>query len=227
MNHVVVTVGLPGTGKTHSARYLAGLLGAPVASLGDAVRRDARTELEGSVVGREIGNWLYARFRERGTEPFREWIADAVDDCLPASTVVVDGVRTPVSLSDLRSRADRVTVVQLTAGFDVRYERISRRNRAGAGQYGPGYLRRRDRRDLEYGLETVLTDEPVDHRIVNEDDRTQLERELDAVVAAIPTTATETHTEEANTEETHTEETHTEETHREELYGDESTGDES
>lgn len=212
MNHAVVTVGLPGTGKIHSARYLAGLLGAPVASLGDAVRRDARTELEGAVVGREIGNWLYARFRERGAEPFREWIADAVDDCLPASTVVVDGVRTPVSLSDLRSQADRVTLVKLTAGFDVRYERVSRRNRAGAGQYGPGYLRRRDRRDLEYGLETLLTDEPVDHRIVNEADRTQLERELDAVVAAIPTTAAETRTRE---------------TRRDELYGDGSTDDES
>ena len=189
MNHAVVTLGLPGAGKTHSARYLAGRLDAPRASLGEAVRRDARAELDGTVVGREIGDWLYGRYRERGTDPFREWVAGTVDDCLPAERVVVDGIRTPASLAHLRDRAATVTLVQLTAGFDARYERVRRRNRAGAARYGPDYLRRRDRRDLEYGLETLLTDESPDHRIVNEFDRTRLERALDEVVDELTETS--------------------------------------
>lgn len=157
---VVATVGLPGSGKGEAAA-VARELDIPVVTMGDVIRQECRDRgLDPATHHGEIAQQLRA---EDGPAAIAERSLPYIETALEDNDVVlVDGVRSDAEVDLFAETFDRFRLVSIEAPFEVRRERLNRRDREDGES-----LAERDRRELDFGMDVAM--EQADVRIENTD----------------------------------------------------------
>jgi dephospho-CoA kinase len=158
---VVGVVGLPASGKGEFSK-IAAAMGIPVIVMGDVIRNAVH---EGGIEPTDANLGTMAnRFRaERGMDAIAHL-------CVPeirlrtAQVVLVDGIRGDAEVSTFRRIFPGFTLIGIDSSFETRLARIQARGRSDDFT-SADELRRRDTRELGWGLGNALRD--ADIHLVN------------------------------------------------------------
>lgn len=156
----VCLAGLPGSGKGELVA-VASRLGYRIVSMGrdivyaEATRRGIPHDESAQLMSHE----------ERKLHGYGIW-AERTLPVLTDVPTVIDGIRGTAEYDVFRrALGDRLVVIGITAPFDIRFERIRRRGRTDDFSV-PDDLRRRDRREFDFGVGEML--KAANHTIANE-----------------------------------------------------------
>jgi dephospho-CoA kinase len=148
---VIAISGMPGAGKGVAAEA-AKQLGLEVLVLGDVIREE--TERRGlEPTPKNVGQVMLQLRKEEGPAAVAKRLAPKVEK-VPSSIVVVEGVRSPQELQELRSKFDVITVA-IHASPNSRYQRLLARNRSDDPRT-LDVFKERDFRELDVGLGHVI-----------------------------------------------------------------------
>ncbi|WP_101295727.1 AAA family ATPase [Halegenticoccus soli] len=152
---VIGTVGLPGSGKGEAAR-VAREEGIPVVTMGDVIRRECRDR--GLDPAEHHGRVARALREENGPDAIAARSLPLVEDSLDSSdTVLVDGIRSGVEVDRFEEAfGDDFLLVSIEAPFDLRADRVTERGRDKPAEDGGEALRRRDERELGFGMRDAM-----------------------------------------------------------------------
>jgi len=156
MARVLAVCGMPASGKGLFAEILA-KKGVPVRSMGDMIRAEVNRlglEESPSIFG-EIATRLRAEY---GDDVLAHRLIDEVDSLLEYNPVVlIEGMRGTAEKSVFESHwGDLFSTVAISAHQDIRFARISKRQRSEDGNRDD--LEDRDRREIGWGLEILLSE---------------------------------------------------------------------
>lgn len=156
----VFLAGLPGSGKGELVT-VASRLGYRIVSMRDIVYAEATRK---GIPHDESAQLM--SLEERKLHGYGVWAERTLPTLTDAPTVI-DGIR-GITEFDVFRRAlgDRLVVIAITAPFELRFERIRRRGRADDFSV-PDDLRRRDRRELGFGVAEMI--KVANYTIANED----------------------------------------------------------
>jgi len=148
---VIGFVGLPGSGKSEAAA-VAAEAGVPVVTMGDVIRRACRDR--GRDPATDHGAVARALREENGPGAIAERSLPMIEEALADSeTVVVDGIRSDVEVERFEAAyGEAFRLVEITAPFETRAERLSLRGRDAGGDEGGETLAERDERELSFGM---------------------------------------------------------------------------
>lgn len=149
---LIGVVGLPGSGKGEFSRCAAEL-GIPVLVMGDVIRGVAAERglaADDNVLGRISGELREAH----GRGAIARLMLDSVR-ALGAPVALIDGIRSDAEVDEFRAAFPRFVLVGVSSSFETRLGRLQRRGRSD-DLADPGALRRRDERELGWGLGAAL-----------------------------------------------------------------------
>jgi dephospho-CoA kinase len=149
---LIGVVGLPGSGKSEFSRC-ADELGIPVLVMGDVIRRVAAERglaADDGVLGRISGELREAY----GRGAIARLMLPAIHE-LGAPVVLIDGIRSDAEVDEFRQEFSGFTLVGVSSSFETRWRRLRRRGRSD-DLANPESLRRRDERELGWGLGAAL-----------------------------------------------------------------------
>jgi len=148
---VIGIVGLPGSGKSEAAD-VAAELDVPVVTMGDVIRAECRDR--GVDPATDHGTVATALREENGPAAIAERSLPLIEDELAErDTVVVDGIRSDVEVEAFREAfGESFVLVEITAPFETRAERLDLRGRDAGAAEGGESLEARDERELGFGM---------------------------------------------------------------------------
>lgn len=154
----VALCGLPGAGKTHTAKKLSKVYDASVVSMGDAIRDNFPEE--------EYTSDQLADFAAdvRHNEPSRipKWVTAIVDQraSRPAGDdlFIIDGVRSVTDYDVLDDYFDNLHLIEIEAEFYHRLSRLQNRGREDEASFDGVDLAERDQKELDHLGFSVLKD---------------------------------------------------------------------
>jgi len=182
---VIGVVGLPGSGKSEAAE-VAAEMGVPVVTMGDVIRAECRER--GLDPATDHGTVAKALREENGLGAIAERSLPVIEDERAGhDTVLVDGIRSDVEVERFREAfGEEFVLVEITAPFEVRAERLDLRGRDASAEAGGESLEDRDERELGFGMGEAMA--MADVTVANTDSlaafqgriRTLLEEGLEA-----------------------------------------------
>ncbi len=168
----IAVTGLPGSGKSLVARFIAEELGAPLYVMGDLVRREVKRR--GLPLTYENVERVARELRERyGRAAVAQLLARELEGV--EGPVVVDGLRSVEEARLLESRGWRVVIVAVFSPRRLRASRIAARGRAGEAGDPERLVEERDRANIEFGVAEAMA--LADYMIVNTGGVEELEME--------------------------------------------------
>jgi len=147
---VIGVVGLPGSGKSEAAE-VATEMGVPVVTMGDVIRAECRER--GLDPATDHGTVARALREENGPGAIADRSLPVIEDERAGhDTVLVDGIRSDVEVEAFRDAfGESFVLVEITAPFEVRAERLDLRGRDAGADEGGESLEDRDERELGFG----------------------------------------------------------------------------
>ena len=178
---IVGVTGMPGSGKSVAARRLAEVLGWPVYSMGDIVRREVvRRGLE--LTSPNIERVARLLREEMGEAAVARLLVDEIRRSPPASAgIVVDGMRS-VAEARVLAGMGRLCIVAVHASPRTRYRRIMARSRRGDAVSWEQFVER-DTNNLRLGIGSLIA--LADYMIVNESGIEELTASVDRVAREV------------------------------------------
>lgn len=159
---VLGVVGLPASGKGEFSKIAAGM-DVPVIVMGDAIRREV--EKRGlDPTDANLGAVASALRAERGMDAIAFLCVPEIQR-QTAPLVLVDGIRGDAEVTVFRRMFPDFTLISIESSFETRLERIKTRRRSDDFE-SAGDLRRRDTRELSWGLQKAM--EGADIHVCNE-----------------------------------------------------------
>ena len=183
MHLLFCVIGLPGSGKSTVADYIAKKYRGTVIHSGDVIRAEVRRRKlpytpESDL---KVAQW----FHEKGRQKL---LAKRVWDVLKhskKSVLVEEGFRSLEATRELERLAKHCCIIiATTCPFKVRAARIAKRKRFAAGE-SLSYLRQRDRDELRRGVGKIM--EAADYRISNNGTQKQTEKRIDRLMKRLLT----------------------------------------
>lgn len=171
--------GLPASGKTTAAEIGEAVTGGERISIGRMIRAMAEKDGLENPTSDQLGAYAADVRRSEGpafaTRRLVEMLRHGVLE--PDYPVFVDSIRHREEVEVARNFFDDVEVLLLHAPFSTRYERLVDRARDGEDAFTRTDLAERDERELEQlGFDTI-TDDVIDHKILNGSDRMEALRD--------------------------------------------------
>jgi len=159
---IIATAGLPGSGKALFSE-VAIQYGYPIFVCGDVVREETRKRGM-PLTPSNMGAVMLKIREEEGPAVISKRLIPKIDTA-QCDAAIVEGVRSPEEVAELRKRYGNVTVVAIHASPQIRFERLGARGREDDPQTWQEF-ETRDLRELNVGLgKTVAL---ADEIIVNE-----------------------------------------------------------
>ena len=171
-------IGLPGSGKSTVADYIAQRYHGTVIHSGDVIRAEVRRRKlpYTSESDLKVAQWFHEKGRQR-------LLAKRVWDVLKRSKksiLVEEGFRSLEATRELQRLAgQRCIIIATVCPFKVRAARLAKRKRFAAGE-SLNYLRQRDRDELRRGVGAVM--KAADYRISNSGTQKQTEMHVDKLM---------------------------------------------
>jgi dephospho-CoA kinase len=107
---------------------------------------------------RAIGEWVTMMLDIHNTVFAKQAIEQIVQ--MDEDVIVVDGIRTLADVSEFETAFDTFVLLHLYSPFAVRAERIIERGREGEDEFGVMDVLERDERELDWGVDDILTEKP-------------------------------------------------------------------
>ncbi|MFC6757114.1 MULTISPECIES: AAA family ATPase [Haloarcula] len=172
---VIGVVGLPGSGKSEAAE-VAREMGVPVVTMGDVIRAECRER--GLDPATDHGTVAKALREENGPGAIAERSLPIIEDERAGhDTVLVDGIRSDVEVEAFRDAfGEAFVLVEISAPFAVRAERLDLRGRDASVEEGGESLEDRDERELGFGMGEAM--EMADVTIENTDSLASFQRRI-------------------------------------------------
>ena len=176
---VVVTVGMPGSGKGAFQRIFQ-KMGYPVVIMGDEVREEAKRR-NIPPTPENLGS-IMLQLRET------EGPAAIAKRCIPKlkkiteKIVGVDGIRSLHEVNEFKKHFPKFVLIAIHASPKKRYQRLFRRRRSDDPQDWETFMER-DLRELGVGMGDVIAS--ADYMIMNEGTFTQLNTRIKKVLKEI------------------------------------------
>ena len=168
---VIAICGMPGAGKSIVAE-VARELGYRVYSMGDIVRDEAgRLGIDPTPAN--LGMLTLELRRKEGQAVVARRLIDKLGE-LDAQTVVVEGVRSPEEVEELRKRFT-VTIIAVMSSPETRYSRLKARGRSDDPK-DVDEFRQRDQREFDLGIAKVI--KSAQKRVTNETDANTFRRQV-------------------------------------------------
>jgi dephospho-CoA kinase len=117
---------MPGSGKTTVAKIMSEE-GFPIVSMGDAVREEAEARGLGKSIF-EMSRFMVELRRELGENAVAMLVEKKIEK-IESDTIIVDGVRSLKEVEYFKLRGYSVTRVGVLSPTELRYKRLSNRNR--------------------------------------------------------------------------------------------------
>ena len=156
---VVVTVGMPGSGKDEIVN-VAKKLGLHVIKMGDMVRDETRRrglQLNDQNIGR-VAN------EEREKQGAAIWAKKTIPRVTETETLI-DGARSEAEIALFRHNFGDMSVIGVFSSPESRFERLSHRGRGDDSMSMEAFYER-DRRELKFGIGNAFA--LADHMVVND-----------------------------------------------------------
>jgi len=152
---VIGIVGLPGSGKSEAAA-VARELDIPVITMGDVVRR--ATEERGLDPAKDHGKVAQALREEDGLDAVATRSLPLIrEELAETDVVVVDGIRSGKEVARFEEAfGGDFTLVEVTAPYELRVERLADRGRDPTAEEGGEDLADREERELGFGMEAAM-----------------------------------------------------------------------
>lgn len=173
---VIGIAGMAGAGKA-TAEEVFRRRGYPIIVMGDEVREEAkRRNLEPTP--ENLGRVMLQIRAEEGS-------AVLAKRCIPkigtanSGVVVVDGIRSPEELGELRKAFQNFIMIAIHASPKTRFKRLLFRGRSDDPKDWETFIAR-DKRELSVGLGEVIA--TADYMVVNEGRKTHLVTELNRII---------------------------------------------
>jgi len=163
---------MPGSGKTTVAKIM-GDKGFPVISMGDAVRKAAKARGIGNSIV-EMSRFMIELRKELG-ENAVAILVDKEIEKIEKDIVIVDGVRSLNEVEYFKSKGYSVTKVGVISSTELRYRRLSNRNRPDDSKLIKE-LEERDITEISVGVGGVIA--LSDYYILNESSLEDLKRRV-------------------------------------------------
>lgn len=161
LRKVVGVAGMPGSGKTTLAQIAEGL-GFEVVAMGDFVRREAeRRGIEPTA--ENLGSLMFKLREEQGEAAIAKLTAQAIEE-MEAELVFIDGVRSPAEVEEFKRRFPGFKLIALHAPSEVRFRRLTGRERSDDPKGWEEFLRREER-EIKVGVGLAM--EQADFRLEN------------------------------------------------------------
>jgi dephospho-CoA kinase len=175
---VIAISGMPGAGKGVAAE--AGKqLGLKVLVLGDVIREE--TQRRGlDPTPQNMGEVMLKVRSEEGPAAVAKRLLPKVEEC-ESKAVIVEGVRGPEELAELKSKFDVVTIA-IHASPKTRFQRLLARSRSDDPKTWETF-HQRDDRELKVGLGQVVA--LADVMVVNEGTIAELQSSLREILAKL------------------------------------------
>lgn len=173
---LVVTVGMPGSGKDEVASVAKGL-GFAVIKMGDLVRAETKRR-NFPPTDKNFGR-IAKEEREKNGPAI--WAKRSVPLVTEMKTLI-DGLRSGEELSMFRHNFGDLVVIGIFSSPETRFERLSQRGR-GDDSMDMDEFYERDNRELKFGLGDALA--LADHMIVNEGTVQELRAAVEKVLRQI------------------------------------------
>jgi len=172
---VIGVVGLPGSGKSEAAEVAADV-GVPVVTMGDVIREECRER--GLDPATDHGTVAKALREENGPGAIAERSLPIIErEREDSETVLVDGIRSDVEVAAFRDAfGESFVLVEISAPFDVRAERLDLRGRDASVEEGGESLEERDERELGFGMGEAM--EMADVTVANTDSLALFQRRI-------------------------------------------------
>ena len=151
---LILITGLPGSGKTTVSKIIKGF-GLPVVSMGDIVREQALKEGKSTDIG-SMNEFMMA-LRKRFGEGIVAELSMQKANGMTNQEVVIDGLRSVEEYEIFKKAADEVVLIVVEAKTQKRFERLSKRARAGDPK-SISDLQMRDEVELGVGLSELLSE---------------------------------------------------------------------
>jgi len=173
--NAIILCGLPGAGKSYTAKKLSIVYDVPVVSMGDAIRheykqRNWRGKVSGkvpdSIPSDKLGEFA-SEWRDKAPEQIPQKTFEIADD-LDSELVIIDGLRSMTDYNVLRQNFNDHHLIEVKTPFYERLNRISERGREGESSFGSTQLAQRDQREMyELGFNEVKKNDVIDLEIMN------------------------------------------------------------
>ena len=152
---VIGIVGLPGSGKSEAAA-VARAEDVPVVTMGDVIRQACRDR--GLDPATHHGEMARTLREEGGPDAIARESLPMIEDHLDESdTVLVDGIRSDVEVERfLDAFGEDFLLVEVTAPFETRAERLDVRGRDASAEDGGESLADRDERERGFGMDDAM-----------------------------------------------------------------------
>jgi len=160
--HAIAFTGLPGSGKSEAVA-VAREMGLSVVNMGDAVRAEAR-QRGLPQTDEYLGQVATEMRQQQGMDVWTHYILEHVEQKV-RNPVIIDGIRNIEEIETFRQNIDKFILVAIHASPQSRYQHLMQRGRSD-DSISEQALRRRDQRELGWGLGTVIA--MADAVIVNE-----------------------------------------------------------
>jgi len=172
---VIGVVGLPGSGKSEAAEVAADV-GVPVVTMGDVIREECRER--GLDPATDHGTVAKALREENGPGAIAERSLPIIErEREDSETVLVDGIRSDVEVAAFRDAfGESFVLVEISAPFDVRAERLDLRGRDASVEEGGESLEERDEREFGFGMGEAM--EMADVTVENTDSLASFQRRI-------------------------------------------------
>ncbi|MFH0849197.1 MAG: AAA family ATPase [archaeon] len=162
MKRIIAITGMAGSGKALTSD-VARQLGCPVFVCGDVVREEVR-RLGLPPTPENTGRIMLRIREEEGPAVVAKRLSQMMLAC-DAPALVVEGIRNPEEIEELRGNFGSVTVVAIHASSSTRFDRLRMRGRPD-DPHDWNEFEGRDVRELKVGIGNVIAQ--ADEMIVNE-----------------------------------------------------------
>ena len=165
--HCFGLMGYPGAGKSYGADCIATHFDIEAVAIGDVVRDRAQDVLGPDADSDEIGEWVTAQLDE-DDQAINSWVVETIRSMPSTEYAVIDGIRTPSDVAVFSDEFDQFSLVYVRATEMTRLNRLNDRGRDGEENFTKDDLARRDAREDDWGVGTLVEEEYYDVAVGND-----------------------------------------------------------
>lgn len=186
MTQIIAVSGYPGSGKSSVCNMIKNR-NITCVSMSDLLRlkfqrsNNINESNKRKSKSESLGQWVTEQRKQHGSDVVSnltvEYIKNNVDDEL----VCVDGIRS--DLHTFEQEFEDVNLIFVEASIETRLTRIRNRERDGEGNFKKEDLIKRDRREVEWGLDKMRFQS--DFIVKNEGSMSKLESEVESILESI------------------------------------------